>query len=259
MSRELSKVHFFGNRHKPAILLIHGMGFYWEKCFGNMLPVLEKRYYCIVPELAGHHNTLKNEIINIEAIAENIVKECIEHGVSEFKIVYGCSFGASVAAEIASEQEIPVRTMVLDGAEFVDLKWQKIISAFIMAMQFRRLAKGKHMNAYVRGQLGYSGRDEISIFQRLMCEKISFKVLFRTAYACYKYRIETKKTITSNVLCVHGGKENFSEESFLIIKEKTSGNVSKEVFDSLGHAEALSCFPEKLVDIFIGEETEKAI
>ena len=58
-----------------------------------------------------------------------------------------------------------INQLVIDGAQFVNLGWMKKISAFVMAKQFKNVAKGKHMNAYVKGQLGYQDTNEISIFR----------------------------------------------------------------------------------------------
>ena len=33
--------HFIGNVNNPKVVLIHGMGFYWEKCFTPIIEALE--------------------------------------------------------------------------------------------------------------------------------------------------------------------------------------------------------------------------
>ena len=48
--------HFIGNVNNPKVVLIHGMGFYWEKCFTPIIEALELEYCLIIPELEGHHN-----------------------------------------------------------------------------------------------------------------------------------------------------------------------------------------------------------
>ena len=45
--------HFIGNVNNPKVVLIHGMGFYWEKCFTPIIEALELEYCLIIPELPG--------------------------------------------------------------------------------------------------------------------------------------------------------------------------------------------------------------
>lgn len=86
-----------------------------------------------------------------------------------------------------------VKHLVIDGAQFINLGWMKKLSAFVMAKQFKNVAKGRHMNPYVKRQLGYQSKDEISIFKQLMCDTISDQVLYQAAYACYSYEIDKKR------------------------------------------------------------------
>lgn len=252
MKKAISNCHYFGNPDYPAILLIHGMGFYWEKCFAGIMGELQKEYYCIIPELAGHHNEDKTEEVLLEDLVASIESELKLHQISKIKIVYGISFGASIAVELAFRGNVTVNNLVIDGAQFVNLGRMKKFSAFIMAKQFKKVAKGKHMNAYVKGQLGYQHKNEISVFKKLMCEKISGNVLYKSAYECYQYDICKKENMDCNLYYLYGDKETFAAASKELIKEKVNGAFYEKNFKNFGHAEVLGEKPETLLDIFSG-------
>lgn len=63
--------HFIGNVNNPKVVLIHGMGFYWEKCFTPIIEALELEYCLIIPELEGHHNKSEKTDIKIAGLCES--------------------------------------------------------------------------------------------------------------------------------------------------------------------------------------------
>ena len=251
MKKAIFNCHYFGNPEHPVILLIHGMGFYWEKCFAGMIGELQKKYYCIIPELAGHHNENRTEEISLEDMVYAIESQLKLHQISKIRTLYGISFGASIAVELAFRGNVKINQLVIDGAQFVNLGWMKKISAFVMAKQFKNIAKGKHMNAYVKGQLGYQNKNEISIFKKLMCENISENVLYKSAYECYRYDICKKGNLDCNLYYLYGEKEAFAVASKGLIQKKVNGVFLEKRFENFGHAEVLGYKPEILVDIFI--------
>ena len=194
MRKDTYNCHFIGNKRNPKIILVHGMGFYWKKCFENIIEKLKDKYFMIIPELPGHRNEedkkAKIAIMNIVSGIEAVLRK---KKVDSVDLAYGISFGATIVTELCDRQIIHVSMLVLDGAQFVNMGWKCKISAFVMTLQFKRILSKKYMNSYVKKQLGYENKDEIKILSKMMNDKIGLKTLYQSAYECYKYNILKKK------------------------------------------------------------------
>lgn len=241
--------HFIGNVNNPKVVLIHGMGFYWEKCFTPIIEALELEYCLIIPELEGHHNKSEKTDIKIADCVNRLEQELTSNNIKQVDVVYGISFGASIAAEFACNGKIKVNNLILDGAMFVDQGLMSWFSALIMAWQFKRILSDKPMFSYIKKQMGYTTKDEITILKPLMCNPISFQTLRKSAYECYRYDITKKNKIESNVRFIYGSGESFPAQSEEIIAGCTPKLINSKIYDNKGHAEILSCYPEKIVNI----------
>ncbi len=247
MMKDSFKCEFIGDTTRPKILLMHGMGFWWKKCFRELIDALSDNYCIILPEAAGHHNVKEKKVhIDITDIAANIENTLKEKGINSIDVVYGISFGATVAAELALRGIVNVGTLIVDGAQFVNMGGSGKLSAFVMAWQFMRLPKGRHMNSYVRGQLGYGDRDEVKILTPLMCDEISFSALYRSALACYMYDISSRGDFRCDLVFMYGADEQFAAKSEMIARAKTKGGFRTMKFRGMGHAEALSCSADEI-------------
>ena len=241
--------HFIGNVNNPKVVLIHGMGFYWEKCFTPIIEALELEYCLIIPELEGHHNKSEKTDIKIADCVNRLEQELTSNNIKQVDVVYGISFGVSIAAEFACNGKIKVNNLILDGAMFVDQGLMSWFSALIMAWQFKRILSDKPMFSYIKKQMGYTTKDEITILKPLMCNPISFQTLRKSAYECYRYDITKKNKIESNVRFIYGSGESFPAQSEEIIAGCTPKLINSKIYDNKGHAEILSCYPEKIVNI----------
>lgn len=97
--------------------------------------------------------------------------------------------------------------------------------------------------------MGYTTKDEITTLKPLMCNPISFQTLRKSAYECYRYDITKKNKIESNVRFIYGSGESFQAQSEEIIAGCTPKLINSKIYDNKGHAEILSCYPEKIVNI----------
>ena len=77
----------------------------------------------------------------------------------------------------------------------------------------------------------------------------SFQTLRKSAYECYRYDITKKNKIESNVRFIYGSGESFPAQSEEIIAGCTPKLINSKIYDNKGHAEILSCYPEKIVNI----------
>lgn len=249
MMKEVSRCHFFGSINHPKVMLIHGMGFYWERCFENIIDTLKESCYLIVPEIIGHHNVIENTKIRVEDIVQTIESIMMENRIERIDVVYGISFGAILASELAFRHIIRFNNLILDGAQFVNMGILNRISSIIMAIQFKKIMKNKHMNSYIKSQMGYLNKNEIEILKPLMCENISFSSLVSSAYATYSYKISNKDFIDSNLIYIYGENEIFSQKSEQLLRQHCNKTFENNIFYNRGHAEVLSKLPNEITKI----------
>lgn len=256
MRKDTYNCYFIGDKSNPCVLLIHGMGFYWKKCFGEIIEELQKRYYVIIPELPGHHNEVDKKVrISVADIVTDIEMSIKKQNIDIIDAVYGISFGATIATELCVRNSVKVKTLILDGAQFVYMGWKSRMSAFVMALQFKRILSNKHMNSYVKRQLGYEGKDEIKILSEMMCNKISLKTLYLSAYECYTYKILDKENLACPVVFIYGEYEGFAAQSKDILSKKVNEQFVSKEFSGMGHAEILREHPDRINEIIFELES----
>lgn len=249
MKKAPYKFHVFGNVVGSKILLIHGIGFYWNRCFRYLIDDLSKDYCLIIPELDGHREAQHNVFTSVKENAIEIEKIIRDEFNSKIETVYGISLGASIAMEIARRNNIRISNLIFDEPQFVPLGIGAGISAFGMALQFKKIMHGRHMNKYVQKKMGYSNND-IGILKSMLCKKIRFRTLFKSSYSCYKYDIAKKtKKITCKMNVLYGEREEFAGKSIEVLEESSNNPLSIFKFDNLSHVELLAISPDKLCDI----------
>ncbi len=74
MKKEQSKLHIVGDNSKQKVMLIHGVGFYWETCFESIVNDLKDKCCLLIPELEGHCYVPNEFIVSVNASANNIIK-----------------------------------------------------------------------------------------------------------------------------------------------------------------------------------------
>lgn len=115
MMKEHSRLHVIGEINNPKIMLIHGVGFYWETCFTRIVETLADKYCVLLPELEGHCYEPMEYISSAVESAAKIIEEMKEKNVEQVEVLYGISLGASIALEIAMKNEITISHLILDG------------------------------------------------------------------------------------------------------------------------------------------------
>ncbi len=110
--------HKFGNKEKPAIVLIHGA----LTPFEIMLPIAEhfkEDYRVIIPALDGHTKEEISQFKSIEQEAERIEAYLLDKDIQEIICLCGLSLGGAIANAIIKKGNIKVKNLILDGAPLV--------------------------------------------------------------------------------------------------------------------------------------------
>lgn len=236
--------HVIGNQENPKVLLVHGMGFYWQRCFAPLMEELKTEYCLIVPELPGHRQERERGFPSVLICAEYIEDYLQAEGFTELAAVYGISLGASIAVEIALRGRVEIDKLVADGGQYESMGLLKALYAVVMAWQFRRVIKGKHMISSVRENMGYLNQNDIDVLQPLCCTVISFSALYRSALAAYSYDItDRSETLDLDVTIAYGENEVYAKASADILNRLCEREVRIAPCQGMGHAEALSKDP----------------
>lgn len=244
------KLHIVGDLSKKRVMLIHGMGFDWKRCFGSIANELEQEYCVLIPELNGHNRENKGTFTTVYDSADEIINEIEKLQITEIECLYGISLGASIALEIALRKKILIKKLLLDGGQYESMGMKKYFFSFCMAMEFRKIINGKRMMAVVSRQMGYRNGNEQLILFPLCCKNLNFHTLYRSALAAYSYDIRKRKEkLDMKVIILHGENEIYAAHSALFVQEKCIDGCKIKVCEKCGHSELLSLNPLKLCDI----------
>ena len=245
MKKDQSEIHLLGNKNGKRILLIHGMGFNWKNCFDKLLHILGKNYYFIIPELSGHNASSNGAVTSVILSADYISAVLLRKGINYVDAVYGISLGASIALELALKGDIRIKKLILDGGQYESMGNMKYIFSLIMSWQMKRVLHGKHMMKYMQKQMGYLHNNDVQVLQPMGEVGITFRTLFWTALAAYKYDIRSREEkISMEVVIMYGGNETYAPNSVGLIKRVSIYPVTVHACENMGHAEVLIKKPQ---------------
>lgn len=222
----------FGNKEKPAILLMHGMLQDWHSMY-DFMHYLENDYRLIIPAMNGMYPNAPL-FINFEKECEEIEEFLIENYSGHILAVYGISQGATVMTELLARNKVQVDYAFLDG---LYVAHQGKLSGIGSYRMFQRAKKNhgqfpKAMNIvmklmglgeedYVMMKYIYWDVDDVSMYNNLIVN--------------YTYRANPKLADTkAKVYLWCGSKEPYARKSNNIVK-KYLPSYEEEIWDGLGH------------------------
>lgn len=250
MKKVKYNLHIIGDYNNKKILLIHGMGFYWENCFSNIVKELKERYCILIPELSGHAPNSEGYVNSVSSSAEQILRELTIKEFNKIDCIYGISLGASIALEIAMNNKISINKLILDGGQFESMEDKKCEYARIISEEFKKIIEGKHMSSYILEQMGYLTNNDINVLKPLMYLDVSFSALYKAALAAYSYDIrEREEKLNMNVIIMFGGNEIYAKRSISYIEDKCIKPLTICDYPNRGHAEVLSKAPHEICKI----------
>lgn len=110
--------HTFGDKSRPAMLLIHGMLTPWQ-IWQEIAEHFSEEYFVIVPALDAHEEDTRSEYISVEQEAEKISSYCLANVSGDIAVMCGISMGGVIAFEIFKSGKLTIDKLVLDGAPLV--------------------------------------------------------------------------------------------------------------------------------------------
>lgn len=257
MKKEQSKLHMIGDRRKPNVMLIHGVGFYWETCFAGIVNQLKDTCCIWIPELEGHCYEPDEGMVSVHASADRIIQALIQRDCSKMDVVYGISLGASIALEIALQNNIIISNLILDSGQYESMGEMTEHFSTIMTAEFAKLILGEHLISPIKENMGYLSDNDVDVLQPLIFPAITQEVLHKAFLAAYRYDIkERTEKLDMNVNMMLGGNEIYAKNSVPLIERICLHAPEINEFPGKGHAEVLSKEPERISQ-FILQYTSK--
>ena len=254
MMKDAFNLHIIGDKNEKKVLLIHGVGFYWETCFEKLIKQLEDHCCIIVPELEGHCKQPSSVMTSVMNTADKIVEELKNAGIKTIDLVYGISLGASIALEICLKKQIELKCMLLDSGQYESMGEMTQQFSEIMTQQFLGILKGEHLMSPVKENMGYFRNQDIEVLQPLIYPEINENVLYHAFMSAYSYDIqEREEHIDIKTLIMLGGNELYAKRSIQLIEAKCLLKLQVLEFPEKGHAEVLSLEPEKIGNVILKE------
>ncbi|MBE6880223.1 MAG: alpha/beta hydrolase [Ruminococcaceae bacterium] len=240
--------HTFGDKSRPAMLLIHGMLTPWQ-IWQEVAEKFSDEYFVIVPALDAHEEDTRSEFKSVEQEAEKIEKFCLANTSGDIAVMCGISMGGVIAFEIFRSGKLTIDKFILDGAPLVG--FNKLLGA-IMQNRYKSLihksqlrAKGI-MRSFKKNFLPEKYIDSyLAIADRMSDTSIEniINSLSHNRLTGFSSQEKTK------ILFCYGtkGNEGVSETSAFTLKGLYS-NLTLKCFQKCAHCRYISYEPQKWIE-----------
>ena len=112
------KVHEFGEKTNPVILLLPGTMCYWKGNFGNVIDNLAKNFLVAVVAYTGFDEADTENYSSVTDELEKIERYVKEHYDGRILASYGCSLGGTFVAHLAARHNISMKYGIIGSSDF---------------------------------------------------------------------------------------------------------------------------------------------
>ena len=111
------KIHEFGDKNKPVILLLPGTMCYWKGNFGGVIDNLSKDFFVAVVSYTGFDETDTENYHSVMDDVQKIEQYIIEHYNGTILVAYGCSLGGTFVAHLADRHNIHMKYGIIGSSD----------------------------------------------------------------------------------------------------------------------------------------------
>lgn len=192
-------IHEFGKENEQVIVLVHPSIVMWDY-FKYVYPLMEKKYHLIIPAIPGYDPDEKSDFTSVEEISAELEDCLIKNNLNNVACLYGCSMGGSIVMRMLADNNVNIRSAVIDGGIMpYQLPW--VITRVIAIKDFLLIYTGK-IGGVKLLEKAFS-TDELTNedvqYAAKVLRMISAKTIWRTFESCNNYRMP--EDINSN--CRH--------------------------------------------------------
>ena len=240
------RIHTFGDRSRPVMMLIHGMLTPWQ-IWEDAAAHFSKDFFVVIPELDAHTEDKPSRFISVEREAEKLAEYVTENFGGKIYALCGLSMGGRIAAVLAGREDLKIGYLVLDGAPLKKLPG--ILTAIMKKSYKSIIAKTKKRDPKV---IESCKRDFLperyhEAYFRIAdnMENESVDRIIDSVFSDFRFR---KYDSGMRILFMHGtkGNESVSAKAALKMKE-VSPQTEILRFEGCAHAQAACFEPDKWI------------
>jgi len=185
-------IHEFGKENDPVVVLIHPSIVMWDY-FEDVIPLLAEKYHLIIPALPGYDPGQEGDFTSVEEIAAELESWLTVHDMNEVACLYGCSMGGSIISRMLADNNLNIRSAVIDGG-ITPYQLPRIITRFIAVRDFLMIYAGKIggvdllEKAFATDELS---QNDIEYAAKVL-DMISARTIWRTFESCNNYSMPKK-------------------------------------------------------------------
>lgn len=116
-------IHTYGNKYKPSLLLLPGLGVSYELFF-PLIDLLREKYYILTAEVDGFILGEYTKFTSIDDQAGQAITYVKENLCGHLDCAYGLSMGGKILSRMLERNEISIHHAILDAAPLLPLpRW----------------------------------------------------------------------------------------------------------------------------------------
>ncbi len=240
----------YGNRNRPAVLLMHGMCQDWRSMY-LFLHDLEKQYYLILPAMDGFYD--KSGDFTSFADQCRQIEEYVQqnHGGRLYGI-YGVSQGTIVLSELLTRNNIEIKKAFFDGTYIAHQgKLAGLITCWLFTSAKKRNGKFPRAMSIMMNLMGLSKDD--MVMMNYVYWGASMDSIRKNIMENYTYHVKPTigNTKTKVTLCC-GSKEPYAKRSHRILMRYLK-NCKEIVLDGYGHGQMFYFHGDELCGMIVKE------
>ena len=117
------KIHEFGRKDMPVVVMIHGEFMSWDM-LGGAIKLLAERFHVLAVGVPGHDTSSKDSFTSVENIAARVELTLVQFGAAKIDLLYGLSMGGAIAVRMLADAQLHIRHAVIDGGTCpYDVPW----------------------------------------------------------------------------------------------------------------------------------------
>ena len=111
------KIHEFGDRSKPVILLLPGTMYYWKGNFGGVIDGLSRDFLVAAVAYTGFDETDTESYVSVTDELDRIESYIKQHYSGNIRAAYGSSLGGSFVAQLTARHNIGLKYGIIGSSD----------------------------------------------------------------------------------------------------------------------------------------------
>ena len=146
------KFYTFGDREKPAVLLLPGTCCHWRLNFDAVIPLLVQNLHVICVSYDGFDDTEDTIFYDMLAETAKIEAYIAEHFNGKIYAAYGCSLGGSIAGLLMQHGRVHIGHVILGSSDLdQDPVWKAKLKCRIAVPLLHRIVSTGEYPKMLRG------------------------------------------------------------------------------------------------------------